>query len=429
MDKKHVFYFIVLLIGIFCITGGILHNYTMGLIIPDKVLFSNYYWMIIIGFILVLIYPTFLLFNKYKIYKKDIKVNFIDSFLILIVIILFACVSGWLFAQYSNTLFISTVNIQKLDDQVKMMDQMEIYNPFYNKKVILRDDDIGCSHNLPSLIWMSNLVIEKNIKITYAVIPSALINNSEIIEYLNNLDRNNFEFATHGLEHIHFRGLSENKQYILIEKGTRIIEDNLQYTPYTFVPPWGSSDSNTTKVCRIIGYHSITDFIGYPSYLQVFLSDFEYETDYDPPEHHSFKEFKLNFDTFYNSSDEYYMFQLHDWTFLNEEGKIDEKKCNEFEKIINYIQCTNTQFMTIEEAYEWYVDERLIRTGMINESAYFIDLNDCFYNHTIKFNSPSKSNMTIVVKDIFTEEEMIYEKKVFEFDGTKGHFYQIYLIE
>jgi len=123
------------------------------------------------------------------------------------------------------------------------------------------------------------------------------------------------------------------------------------------------------------------------------------------------------------------MFQLHDWTFLNEEGKIDEKKCNEFEKIINYIQCTNTQFMTIEEAYEWYVDERLIRTGMINESAYFIDLNDCFYNHTIKFNSPSKSNMTIVVKDIFTEEEMIYEKKVFEFDGTKGHFYQIYLIE
>jgi len=310
---------------------------------------------------------------------------------------------------------------------VEMMEQMEKNNPFYNKKVIIRDDDIGNPHNLPSLKWMSNFIIEKNIKITYAVIPSILINNSETIEYLNNLDRNHFEFATHGFEHIQFAGLPENKQHILIEKGTQIIEENLQCTPSTFVPPYGSSDTNTTKVCRILGYHTITDFTGYPSYMQVFLSDFEYETNYDPPEHHSFKEFKITFDTFYNSSDEYYLFQLHDWTFLNEEGKIDEEKCYEFEKIINYIQCTNTQFMTIEEAYEWYIDGRTIRTGMVNESIYFIDLNDCSYDHTIRFNSPSNWNGIIIIKEMITEKEVISYEKVFEFDGKKGHLYEIYL--
>jgi peptidoglycan/xylan/chitin deacetylase (PgdA/CDA1 family) len=429
MNKMKILLFISFFIGIFCIIIGIFHDYIMGFVLPDKIIVSNYNWMIIIGFILLFIDLILLLSNNYTISKKDIKINIRELILILILIILFSCVSGWLFGQYQNTLIISTTNIQKLDDQVKMMEQMEKNNPFYNKKVIIRDDDIGSSGYLPSLKWISNLVMEKNIKITYAVLPSTLIQSNETIQYLNTLDRIHFEFATHGFEHNNFKNFPEEKQYISIKNGTRIIEENLQYIPYTFVPPYGSGDTNTTKVCRNLGYHTITDLTGYPSYIQVIMTDFEYEANYDPLEHHSFEDFKISFDTFVNSSDEYYLFQFHDWTLLNEEGNIDENKCYEFEKIINYIQSTNTQFMTIEEAYNWYVDERTIKTGMINESAYFIDLNKCSYDHTIRFNSPSKWNRTIVIKDVTSEKEVIFYDKIFEFEGEKGHLYDIFLME
>jgi len=429
MNRMKILFFISLFTGIFCIIIGIFHDYIMGFVLPNKVIVSNYNWMIIIGFSLIFIDLILLLSNNYTISRKDIKIKIRELILILILIILFSCISGWLFGQYQNTLLISTTNIQKLDDQVKMMDQMEKNNPFYNKKVIIRDDDVGSSGYLPSLKWISNFVMEKNIKITYAVIPSILIQNNETIQYLNTLDRIHFEFATHGFEHNSFQEFPEENQYILIENGTRIIEENLQYIPYTFVPPYGKGDTNTTKVCRILGYHTITDFTGYPSYIQVIMSDFEYEANYDPPDHRSFEDFKISFDTFFNSSDEYYLFQFHDWTFLNEEGDIDENKCYEFEKIINYMQSTDTQFMTIEEAYNWYVDERTIKTGMINESAYFIDLNKCSYNHTIRFNSPSKRNRTIVIKDVTSEKEVIFYDKIFEFEGKKGHLYDIYLME
>ncbi len=66
---------------------------------------------------------------------------------------------------------------------------------------------------------------------------------------------------------------------------------------------------------------------------------------------------------------------------------------------------------------------------MINESAYFIDLNKCSYDHTIRFNSPSKWNRTIVIKDVTSEKEVISYDKIFEFEGEKGHLYDIFLME
>ena len=306
-----------------------------------------------------------------------------------------------------------------------MMDQMENNSPFYVKKIIIRNDDVGDFRYFPSLQWISNLAIKKDIKVTYAVIPVKLINNSETTEYLNSLDRGHFEFATHGYEHTDFKGYELKEQYSLIENGTLIMEEYLYNKPYTFVPPYGSSDVNTTKACRLLGYNSITDMFG-QYYVVNFESDFEYDASYYPTEHHTFEDFKRNFDIFYNSSDEYYVLYLHDWTFLNNEGKLDEEKADRFEKVIDYIKSKNVNFMTIEEAYEWYVDENTIRTGMINESYYFIDLKESRYNHTMNFNSPFNAD-EIYLKDVTTgEEAILYKNAFFEFSVIKGHFYEIY---
>ncbi len=75
----------------------------------------------------------------------------------------------------------------------------------------------------------------------------------------------------------------------------------------------------------------------YPCYVIDFISDFAYETGWDPIQHCSFKEFKSGFDKFYNSSDEYYIIFLHDWTFLDYGKEINETKADAFEKVINYI--------------------------------------------------------------------------------------------
>jgi len=300
-----------------------------------------------------------------------------------------------------------------------------IFNPFNFKTVIIRDDDIGSSSQLPSVEWISNLAINNDFKITFAVIPTTLFDNFETIEYLNQLDKNNFEFAMHGYKHEIFQGLPFEEQYSLIENGTKILEESLHYKLYTFIPPYGSSDVNTTKALNDLGYHSITDMRSYPCYVVDFVSDFAYETGWNPIKHCSFEELKSSFDTFYNSSDEYFIVFLHDWTFLDDDKKVNETKADVFEKGINYIKTKNVQFMTIEEAYERQIDENVIKNGMINESSYFIDLRECSYNHTIKINPPSSWEGNIYLIDETTGQQTLLDNLNFEFKGIKGHFFYI----
>jgi len=416
------------LIGIFTFVVGLLHSYIAIFLIPSNVIVTSYDWIIIMGLIFALAGLILLFSKRYKTGQRPvIRVNLLEAILIIILIVSSASTGGWLYGQYQNTLLVYTKNMQKIDNQLKMMDLMENNSPFYCKKVIIRDDDIGDSHYLPSLQWICSHAMKKDIKVTFAVIPATLINNPKVINYLNQLDREHFEFATHGYEHIHFRGIPYEKQYSLIKKGTKVMEECLHCKPYTFVPPCGNGDVNTTKACRVLGYHSITDMRGYPSYVVDFTSDFEYEANYHPPEHHTFEEFKSSFDRFYNSSDEYYIIYLHDWTFLDREGKLDKGKARRFEKVIDYMKGKNVQFMTIEEAYEWHIDESTIRTGMVNQNTYFIDLKECRYNHTIKFSSPPSWDANIILRDVTTGEETKFHKTIFKFDGIKGHLYEICL--
>lgn len=427
MDKEEGLYIAIFLIGVLSLAGGLFHSYVAGLIIPSKVIITSYDCVIMIGIIFAFAGLILLFSKRYKIgQKRVIRANVLETIVISILIISFAGIGGYLYGQYQNTLLVTTETHQRMENQLKMMDEMKNNSPFYCKKVIIRDDDIGDSHFAPSLEWLSNLAIKKDIKITFAVIPAILVNNSETIDYLNHLDREHFEFATHGYTHIIFQGIPYEEQYSLIENGTKIMSESLHYKPHTFVPPCGSSDVNTTKVCRVLGYHSITDMLGYPSYVVSFISNFEWEENYHPIKHHSFEDFKSSFDSFCNSSNEHYRIYLHDWTFLDEQGELNETRTSTFERAIDYMKSKNIQFMTIEEAYEWYIDENIIRTGMVNESCYFIDLKECCYNHTIKFNSPSNWDGNTVLRDITTGKETMLYKNVFEFDGTKGHCYEIY---
>jgi peptidoglycan/xylan/chitin deacetylase (PgdA/CDA1 family) len=426
MKKKQIFYLFILFLGIVLFTGGLLHTQLARYILPKSIIITNYLWLIGIGLIFILIGLLLMFSNKIKIFQRSGQVRYFEIFLLMILLVISSITAGWVFGHYQKALLISSENMERLNDHLRMWDTMERDNPFYNKKIIMRDDDIGNSDYFESVKWISDLCTEKDIKVTMAIIPVILIQNPEIVDYLNSLDRECFEFAPHGYEHIHFQGLSFEQQYALIQNATEVMIQNLSYVPYTFIPAQGSGDVNTTKALRLLGYHSITDMIEYPSYVTNFRADFEYETQYNPPKHHSYDEFKENFDLFLNSSDQYYMIYFHDWTFLRSDDTLNTTLTNVFEDCIDYIKSKNIQFMTIEESYQWNTDEFSIKTGMESEYKYFIDLRECKYNHTIKFNTPMSWNGNTFILDVTSGMNSSYQQDIIFFQGTKGHLYEIF---
>lgn len=427
MDRKSWVYLIMCLIGVFAVLGGIFHDQIAGFLIPSTWVVSSYSQVIVIGVICIIVSITLLFSRKFEICSnKIVTANILETILIATLIISLSGACGWLYGQHEKTLLVSSEGIQKMNEQLKMLDHMEKEDPFYCKKVILRDDDVGDSRYLPTLQWITDLAVEKDIKLTLAIIPAVLIENLDTIVFLNQLDRERFEFATHGYEHICFSDLPYEEQLSLIRKGTDIIENDLHHRPYTFVPPHGSGDVNTTRALRALDYHSITDMCGYPSYVVDFASDLEYEVNYYPVEHCSFEEFKTDFDRFCTSSNEYYIIYLHEWTFLDEDEGISKDKIRNFEKMIDYMKNKDVQFMTIDEAYEWNVDASAIRTWMVDESCYFADLKECRYNHTMRFECPSNWSASTILNDVTTEKKVAFHEDVFEFYAIRGHGYEIY---
>jgi len=187
------------------------------------------------------------------------------------------------------------------------------------------------------------------------------------------------------------------------------------------------------KVCEALGYHSISTAHKFPtSYVADFaMIDFAWEEYYKPVIHFGYADFKQNFDDFYlhgksRSSDQFYVALLHSDTWYDEQGgQIDSTLNSDFERSIDYMKSKDVEFMTVEEAYQWYVDEPRIVVGKVNESAYFIDLTACQYDHTVSFHSPPGWGGSVLIKDFSTGGETQIHKRIFKFDGIRGYYYEI----
>jgi hypothetical protein len=124
-------------------------------------------------------------------------------------------------------------------------------------------------------------------------------------------------------------------------------------------------------------------------------------------------------------SSEYFVIILHPATFYDESGQLRSGLINDFERSIDYMKSKNVEFMTIEEAYQWYVDEPHIVAGKVNISTYFIDLTACQYSHQVKFCSPPEWQGSVIIRDISTGNETQMAGGLVQFDGLNGHYYHI----
>lgn len=333
MNKKEIVYLSILIMGILTFAFGLTHDFLGGAVIH----YGTYdAFLIVVGAIIAIAVLALFNIERY-IFKSE---SSLYKYINILTVLLSCC------------LIILTTYCGVLYGQLLQMEKPAQESPFFEKKVIIRNDDVGGKVD-PALQWLTNLTIEKDIKVTYAVIPAALQNHPETIRYLNDLGREHFEMAAHGYHHIPFGGLPYEEQYSLIKKGTEVME-NILYRPYTFVPPYHSDDINTTKSCRDLGYHSISSHSFSFTYVVCFPVDFSWESSWRtcPISHHSYQDFKNSFDKFYNSPDEFFVVVLHHGTFYDESGQLNERLINQFEKSIDYMKNKNIEFVTIEQAYQ-----------------------------------------------------------------------------
>ena len=303
-----------------------------------------------------------------------------------------------------------------------------VFAPMYVKKVIIRADDI--SSNNQFVMFLSNLTCEKGFKTTYAVVPLWLDGcdkvNSENSSYLKGLDKDRFELATHGYDHISFEGLPYPKQLIMIKNATDLMERLIGRTPLTFVPPFHSYDLNTTKACSVAGYHTMSSGqISNQAYIENFGTGIMWEVDWDtvPVTISCFRDFADSFDRFYSSPAESLVILIHPSVlFRNASGGFSQKNAELFGYSIDYMISKGVDFATVEEAHQWRIDENAIRLSKASSGVYVVDMTYCSFNHTIKLNTSLDH-----VSDLSTGDLVMLSSER-SFEGIKGKRYEVVLL-
>ena len=219
------------------------------------------------------------------------------------------------------------------------------------KIILIRDDDV--KDDTAALEWFTNLIITKDARCTYAVIPHKLTPAG--IDYLKELDPNVFELATHGYDH----NGTENPVAVQPAARALMIAD-FGRAPTSIAAPSSIIPPGYIDMAASLGYHSQVNFLNFAynrslfSFpLYTFPFSFCWEKDWGtgpngPVTYYTFEDFKTAFDSWYHRSDSR-VFTInvhHADLFNNVQAKTD------FAKSLDYmIAKGDCVFMTEEEAY------------------------------------------------------------------------------
>jgi peptidoglycan/xylan/chitin deacetylase (PgdA/CDA1 family) len=216
------------------------------------------------------------------------------------------------------------------------------------KEIIIRFDD--ASRSAPALKLISDLAIRENIKMTFLVIPTDL-SDKNLINYLNSLDSNRFEMATHGFANNEtFDGMPYLRQYDLINRATKIMQLAFDKRPESFCPPGNAADSSTTRALNALKYHSITGrgiFSDNELYgLEQFPTDIYWELTEGTE-----STFEEQFNELYISPKKTILIGIHT---NDPRSRQNDALINQLGKFIDHIKERNVKFVTIEEAHQMH---------------------------------------------------------------------------
>ncbi|MEK6908845.1 MAG: DUF2334 domain-containing protein [Nanoarchaeota archaeon] len=122
-------------------------------------------------------------------------------------------------------------------------------------KVIIRIDDIGRKNYSIVIKQMLEELSKRKMPFTLGVIASELEDdNNYIVSLKETVAKNKSEFALHGYYHKkdvdgnpEFKELSKEDASKLIHAGKTIMQEKLEITPITFIPPWNVASYGTKE--------------------------------------------------------------------------------------------------------------------------------------------------------------------------------------
>ena len=236
-------------------------------------------------------------------------------------------------------------------------------------KIVFRYDDYGIRNDSVSTQILS--ILQKyNIPALISVIPCITCKDLGDFSYIeiNETDKQFlkntlFDIGLHGFSHKNlsqstiseFAGTPLSEQILLIQKGKKILQQNLKRKISCFIPPWNSYDCNTVNALsksdinlmsakRVLKpLECITDdnkllFIPYTITLKEFISKF-YKNDLYIP--------------FLSEKNAHAVVMLHPYDFFEQNEKRGFLKIDEFRRFIKEIKETNAiQIISLQKMIE-----------------------------------------------------------------------------
>ena len=241
-----------------------------------------------------------------------------------------------------------------------------------NEKVIIfRDDDAQAWWSVDLTFKnITNVLIQNNISQTIGVIPNTtegywIGDDVNFKNYLNSIKQyDTVELALHGYEHTlnEFENITKNEAEERLEKGIAIFRSELEMTPTTFIPPYGTFNEATLEATKIKGFTKFSSIIGidnyswkesYPGLLHVPSTVDFY--DWEQNRQRTYDEIITDSQSSLDNYD-ICVVLMHHWQFSDNDGTINQTKYNILLDVIDWVhekENEGVKLMTIKQYNGW----------------------------------------------------------------------------
>ncbi len=252
----------------------------------------------------------------------------------------------------------------------------------YRSIVVFRNDDVQAGYRSDAMRAVDRVFVDERVPVTQGVIPPLEDDRAsrDLCQYLRQRKETHpetFEYALHGYTHerrtgfhggSEFGGLPPERQETLLRNGTVALEDCVQQSPTTFVPPFNTYDDATASALADEGYAVVSGgewfTRSYFDETSPFIADgilhlpntHSFVRNWTTNEFYSQRTLERRFDDAYRDG-ELYVQMLHYPTFTS------EAKLARLRGLIDHMKSKgDVAFMTVGEFAEKYEQGRLERT-------------------------------------------------------------------
>ncbi|MBX4212206.1 DUF2334 domain-containing protein [Candidatus Pacearchaeota archaeon] len=228
-----------------------------------------------------------------------------------------------------------------------------------NGDVILRIDDIGRKNYFRIIPSMLEELVKREMPYVLGVIACELEKDNN---YITSLDRREeIEFALHGYYHEkdtqgnpEFKLLSKDEARVLIKKGKSIMQEKLDVTPTTFIPPWNSASAATKNALVEEGFKVFSGIDKYETSPLISLGCNASTATFGP---HALVPLEKIKDDLQISLDQrgYCVIMIHPQDYLVDDigdqhkPEVDPEKYKQFTSLLDYLGNTNSNITTFKE--------------------------------------------------------------------------------